>query len=312
VTRTEVDDDEVSAENFAGLVFLDPEKKSWDVSVFDRAVLRGDGFFEAVSVIDGKIPVSLDLHLERLAVSAAALDMPRPDLEAFKTACLEMIARYSGGHDDPMLRIVVSRGLDFGTGMGKRLGAGIPSVWMYIDGEGERHSTDPVTMVSLTAGFDSNSSAMAPWLLRGAKTLSYAVNMAAEREARRRGMTDALFVTTDKFVLESPHASVVARFGDTLVTPDPAIGVLHGTTQQELFAYGRRIGLRTHYRDVNLAEMKQADAVYQTRGGWVIPVSTLDTEEFTVDQVFVAAANQAIHYEREAQEEELLNDDYGL
>jgi 4-amino-4-deoxychorismate lyase len=183
---------------------------------------------------------------------------------------------------------------------------------MYLDGEGDTHSTDPVTMVSLTAGYDSTSSALAPWLLRGAKTLSYAVNMAAEREARRRGMTDALFITTDKCVLESPYASVVARFGNTLVTPDPAIGVLHGTTQQELFAYGRRVGLSTQYRDVSVAELKQADAAYQTRGGWVIPVSKLDTVDFAVDTEFVAAANHALHYEREAQEEELLNDDYGI
>jgi 4-amino-4-deoxychorismate lyase len=310
-----------------GLVFLDPHTQSRDVSVFDRAVLRGDGFFEAISVIDGKIPVSLDLHMQRLATSAAMLDMPHPDVEAFREACLEMIAHYSGGHDDPMLRILVSRGLDFGTGIGRELGAGIPSVWMYMDGQGARHSTEPLTVVSLTAGFDSQTAAGAPWLLLGAKTLSYASNMAAEREARRRGVDDALYVTSDGLVLESPHASVVARFGDNFVTPDPAIGVLHGTTQQELFAYARRRGFSTEYRDVTLTELKSADAIYQTRGGWVVPVAKVDGTQIGDgggagaagndgadggNAGFVAAANTAIHYERAKQEEELDNDDYGL
>lgn len=301
-----------AAESVNGLYFLDPQSR--DARVFDRAVMRGDGFFEAISLIDGTIPVSLDLHMERLAASAAALDMPRPNLDAFAAACRELISRYGGecGHDDPMLRILVSRGLDSGTGVGRQLGAGIPSVWMYLDGEGEKHSTDPVTMVSLNAGHDAQAAAAAPWLMLGVKTLSYVVNMAAEREARRRGMDDGLFVTSDGYVLESPHASVVARFGDVFVTPDPAIGVLHGTTQQELFAYARRRGMTTEYRDITVSEFKTADAVYQTRGGWVIPVSRLDAVEYPVDAEFVAAANAAIHYEREAQEDELDNDDYGL
>lgn len=293
-----------------GIEFLEPTATA--VSIFDRATMRGDGFFEAISVIDGTIPVSLDLHLSRLAASAAALDMPRPDIDAFRVACEALIEQYSGGHDDPMLRILVSRGLDAGTGVGWQLGAGIPSVWMYLDGEGAFHSTDPLSMVSLTSGHDSQVAAAAPWLMLGAKTLSYVVNMAAEREARRRGADDALFTTTDGYVLESPHASIVARFGSRLVTPDPSIGILHGTSQQELFAYGRRVGLETEYKDLLFTELLDADEIYQTRGGWVIPVTSLNGRFYTHNIEFVDAANHAIHYEQAAQIAELENDDYGI
>lgn len=295
-----------------GVSFLDPQTESWDVSIFDRVVLRGDGFFEAMSVVDGKVPVSLDLHLERLATSAAMLDMPQPDAEAFKEACKEVILRYDGGHDDPMLRIIVSRGLDSSTGVGREFGAGIPSVWFYLDGVGARHSTKSATLVSLSSGHDSEAAASAPWLLLGAKSLSYASNMAAEREARRRSADDAVFVTTDGFVLESPHASVVARIGDTFITPDPSIGVLHGTTQQEFFAYLRRNGFATEYREVTLRELRHADEIYQTRGGWVSPVSKLDGYDIAVNEEMVGSANHAIHYERAQQEAELINDDYGI
>lgn len=290
------------------LIFVDPD--SYQSRVFDRAVMRGDGFFEAISIIDGKIPVSLDLHLQRLAASSAGLDMPKPDIDAFRDACWELIRHYEGGHDDPMLRILVSRGADPGTGVGRRHHPGMPSVWMYLDGEGERHETIPVRMVSLSAGRDSEIAAKAPWLMLGNKTLSYVVNMAGEREAHRRGADDALFVTTDGYVLESPHASIVARYGNELVTPDPVIGTLFGTTQRELFAYGRRQGMTTRYEKLSIARLKEADEVYQTRGGWIIPVSGLDGVAFHVNTKFVEDSNHALHYEQDQQKKEWANDVY--
>ena len=299
---------ETTSESSHHLIFVDPD--SYQSRIFDRAVMRGDGFFEAISVIDGKIPVSLDLHLQRLAESAASLDMPEPDSEAFRDACLELIRRYDGGHDDPMLRILVSRGADPGTGIGRRHHPGMPSVWMYLDGEGERHETTPLAMVSLSAGRDSTVAATSPWLMLGNKTLSYVVNMAAEREAHRRGVNDALFVTTDGYVLESPHASIVARFGDHLVTPDPKIGILFGTTQRELFAFGRRHSMTTTYEKLSVDQLKKADEVYQARGGWIIPVSELDGVSFTVNTQFVTDANYALHYEQPEQQKDWANDPY--
>ena len=65
----------------------------------------------------------------------------------------------------------------------------------------------------------------------------------------------------------------MARYGNELVTPDPVIGTLFGTTQRELFAYGPRRGMTTRYEKLSIARLKEADEVYQTRGGWIIPVS---------------------------------------
>ena len=51
------------------------------------------------------------------------------------------------------------------------------------------------------------------------KSTSYAVNMAAEAEARRRGVDEALFVDGDGIVLEGTVTNVWWRVGDTLFTP---------------------------------------------------------------------------------------------
>ena len=47
------------------------------------------------------------------------------------------------------------------------------------------------------------------------KSTSYAMNMAAEAEARARGADDAVFVTDDGLVLEGPVTNLWWRRGST-------------------------------------------------------------------------------------------------
>ena len=63
------------------------------------------------------------------------------------------------------------------------------------------------------------------------KSTSYAVNMAAEAEARRRGADDAVFVDADGIVLEGPTTNIWWRRGRTLFTPSLELGILAGVTR---------------------------------------------------------------------------------
>ena len=116
--------------------------------------------------------------------------------------------------------------------------------------------------MTLDRGYDSGVPARAPWLLLGAKTLSYAVNMAAIREAKRRGADDAIFVSSDGFVLEAPTASLILRIGDAFVTPAPNGGILQGTTQVSALRVARGAGPRDRLRDVPTTSSCEADAAW--------------------------------------------------
>ena len=90
----------------------------------------------------------------------------------------------------------------------------------------------------LDRGYDSDVAERAPWLLLGAKTLSYAVNMAALRYARKHGADDVIFTSSDGRVLEGPTSTVLlahveqtkapAAHGPPLITPQLDSGILPG------------------------------------------------------------------------------------
>ena len=146
--------------------------------------------------------------------------------------------------------------------------------------------------VTLDRGFDSGAAGRAPWLLIGAKTRSYAVNMAALREARRRGADEAILVTSDGFVLEGATSSLIVRIGGEYATPAPSAGVLQGTTQLSLFAHLERTGRRTATRDIPLASLARADAAWlvsSVRG--IIPLTAIDGRALAID----AALTDELH-----------------
>ena len=137
--------------------------------------------------------------------------------------------------------------------------------------------------------------AKAPWLLNGAKTLSYAISQSEHRLCDRRGIGDSIQYTTDGFTLECPNSSIVGQYGDTFVTPDPRIGILNGTSQRELFAWALEEGKKVEYRKLPWAELREADHLFMTHGGWAIPVCELDGRPYEVDAAQVEAINDAMH-----------------
>lgn len=74
----------------------------------DHVVHRGDGIFETLKCVDGSL-YNLPAHLERLSVSADAVDLSLPCSEAELTELMRQTVR-AGGRRDAQVRVLLSRG----------------------------------------------------------------------------------------------------------------------------------------------------------------------------------------------------------
>ncbi|MGE2815676.1 aminodeoxychorismate lyase [Mycobacterium heidelbergense] len=242
----------------------------------DLAAVRGDGIFETLLVRDGTACL-VEAHLQRLTQSAKFMDLPEPDLASWRHA-IEVATRQWAAKtaDEGALRLICSRGRESGSP---------PTAYVMVTPVPERVAAvrrDGLSAVTLDRGLPAAGADAMPWLLAGAKTLSYAVNMAALRHAARQGAGDVIFVSSDGYILEGPRSTVViatdSGAGDPcLLTPPPWYPILRGTTQQALFEVARGKGYACDYRALRIADLHAAQGI------WLVSSMTLAARVHTLD-----------------------------
>ncbi len=190
---------------------------------------------------------------------------------------------WAADHDgDGVMRLVYSRGRESG---------GPPTAYVTVGVLADRVAgarRDGLAAITLDRGLPVGAGEM-PWLVAGAKTLSYAVNMAALRHAERQGAGDVIFVSSDGYLLEGPRSTVVIAITDAdgeplLLTPPPWYPILRGTTQQALFEVARNKGLDCDYRALRPTDLLTAQGV------WLVSSVTLAARVHTLDGQRLPAA----------------------
>jgi 4-amino-4-deoxychorismate lyase len=260
------------------------------LSALDLAATRGDGIFESISVGDG-YPQALEPHLARFARSAAALDLPALELQAWRAAITAVIAALDPA-PECWVKTVLTRGVE---------GDDRPTGWVYGAHSPDFSSArnDGVRVVLLDRGYRHDVAKTSPWLLQGAKTLSYAVNRSVLREAARRNADDVIFVSSDNYVLEGPTSTVVVRDGSTLLTPSPELGILEGTTQASVFEWAAGEGFECRTALFGPSTVREADAAWLVSSvRLAAPVRAIDGTPKQVDAPLTARINAHLHAQR--------------
>jgi 4-amino-4-deoxychorismate lyase len=234
----------------------------------DEALLRGRAAFETTRVYAG-IPFKLDEHLARLAGSAERIGLPPVDRDECERLALSALE--ASGEPDAVLRLYWTAGRE---GSGKPTALALVST---IPAHLEDLRARGTKLVSLPLGLQADLRAFAPWLLGGVKSTSYAVNMAAEAEAKRRGADDAVFLASGEIVLEGPVTNVWWRLEQVLYTPALELGILAGVTRATLIAAAVELGYEVREGAFPLSHLASANEAFTSSSvREVMPVVELD------------------------------------
>lgn len=233
----------------------------------DRGLCLGDGVFDTALALDGRVAFE-DAHVDRLVSSADRLGF-RIDPERVRRAMRALAATGA--------RLAVRTTLTRGSGP-----------------RGLRPPADPHPVLYGTAAPSSAALAFAPMSLwpteiarnetspaARLKTLGYLDAVLAARDAAAAGFDEALFRNTRGDVACAGTGNLFALFGERLVTPPVADGVLAGIVRAEILELAPKIGLPAQERSLTLADLLRADAVCLTNSLRLLaPVRAIGTTAF--------------------------------
>ena len=228
----------------------------------DRGLAFSEGLFETVRVRKGRVCLIAE-HLGRLRTSCDFLGLPYPkeDLEA---VAVDGARRH--GLDDASARITVTAGAGGDlVGPGDRPGSLIVQIRPALGpGNGIK-----VHIPSLRQSATS--------VLMRHKTLRYLERVLAAREAKAKGLDEAVFLNDLGQVAEGTTASVFWVRNSTLYTPSIEANILPGVTRAVTIRAARESGMRVEEVLSSLDALEGADEAFltsATRGAaWIASVN---------------------------------------
>jgi branched-chain amino acid aminotransferase len=247
------------------------------LTVTDRGFQVGDGIFETMRVVGGRV-LELPTHASRLQASAAVLAMPLPDdLERCLRQAIADLCRANGldGSDTQVaVRVTVSRGAVEGRAL-------LPPDEVRPNMVVQAWRVDPPSPGLLSRGLCLAISQVrrdpaSP--LAKVKTTSRAEFVYAQIEAHQSGADDALFVTTDGNLAEATSASLFLVEGAGLATPSLDCGILVSTTREWVISVGGPgLGLAVRQDHLTPNDLFVADEAFLASSvAGIVPITSVD------------------------------------
>ena len=233
----------------------------------DRGLLLGDGLFETVLALDGKL-VGLAAHLDRMAAGCAAMGLPPLD----RPLAERLMGQALAGVAEP--RAAVRLTLTAGSG-----GRGLdrpdtPEPRLFASASVSPLPSGPARLI--TSSVRRNEGSPAARL----KTLAYLDSVLARRAAREQGGDEALMLNSSGQAACAAAANVFWVSQGRLFTPALECGVLAGTMRARVLAAAGRLGVEVAEVHALGEALRGAEAIFLTNSLMgVRAVSRLDEME---------------------------------
>ena len=261
--------------NRSNKIWLDGELVASDearISVFDHAVLYGDGCFEGIRAYGGRV-FKLKSHLDRMYRSAQKIRLTpsysKDEIERAIRGALEV-----NGLSDAYIRLVFTRGV--GT-----LGLHpfqCPKSTAFIITDSielyppELYESGMAVIVAKRRRVPIDS------LDPAIKSLNYLNNILAKIEAIDADVLEAIMLNVDGEVSECTGDNILIVRDGRLITPSAGAGILHGVTRRYVMEeLGPALGHVVEERPMKRDEFLGADEVFLTgTAAEIIGVNRID------------------------------------
>ncbi len=242
------------------------------VSVFDHALLYGDGVFEGIRVYNAKIFKEAE-HIKRIFQSAKSirLDIPMTPKEVAEAMHQTMAA--NGIDGDGYIRLIVTRGIG-------SLGISIahtacPMVIVIADKIAlyppEAYERGLHCIVSSITRNHPNSTSPR------VKSLNYLNNVMAKLEARDAGADEAIMLTAQGHVAECTGDNIFLVIDGQIVTPPTCEGILDGITRHLVMELAEKRGFTVLEKSIVRHDLYIADECFATgTAAEVIPITEIE------------------------------------
>jgi len=238
------------------------------ISVFDHALLYGDGVFEGIRIYSGKVFKEKE-HLDRFFASAKAIRLDVPlSCEKVSEAMHETMAA-NGITGDGYIRLVVTRGVG-SLGISTRKTA-CPTVFIIAD----KIALYPPEVyqrglkVAISSIVRNHPNATSPRV----KSLNYLNNVIAKLEANDVGCDEAIMLNHLGNVAECTGDNLFLVRNGEVLTPPSSDGILEGITRELVMDLARKRGYPVSERTIVRHDLYIADECFATgTAAEVVPI----------------------------------------
>lgn len=244
------------------------------VSPFDSSVQNGDTCWEGLRLYNGKI-FKLEEHLERLWKSAEMLRYQGMPTKAAVIDALQNTLQANNMHDGVHIRLILSRGLKYTSGLDPRINT--QGCSLFILAEHKAPVYNPKGLHLITA---KQRRPFADVLDQHIHSSNQLTSILAKLEANDAGADDALMLDTLGNLAET-NATHLFLVRDNTVLTSTTKACPTGITRDTIINVCAKHGISMNIRDIPEAEIHTADEVFCTGTmGEIVPVVRIDSTIF--------------------------------
>lgn len=242
------------------------------VSIFDAGFVLGDGVWEGLRLINGKL-LAIDDHMDRLFEGANAIQLNIGLTRDEVIAEIRKTLDHNGMTDGAHIRLMITRGLKSTVNQDPRFITSGPTIVIVAEYKQPNPDLKAKGLKLMTSTIRCSTPDVFDLRLNSHSRLNF---IQALIQAINLGADEALMLDNRGFVASCNSTNFFIFRGEELWTSTGA-SCFNGITRKKVIHLWRKAGLTVRETDFTLAETYAADEAFVTGTlGGITPVSMID------------------------------------